>query len=144
MKEVTLSVRARSSKSVRTQVETKNHTWHIDEPEPFGGEDSAPSPVDMLLGSLAGCISAIGHLVAKEMGFCLESLEIYIDGDINPKRFLGTCMDGRSGFSKIAVRIEVVADWTPGQRDDWLRQVELRCPVIDNLAAPCALDICLI
>lgn len=117
MAEGTISVRACSKKSIRTQVKTKSHTWYIDEPAPFGGEDSAPSPVDMLLGSLAGCISAIGHLIAKEMGFCLDSMEICIDGDINSQRFLGTGLEGRSGFSKIVVRMEVAADWAPEQRE---------------------------
>lgn len=143
MAEVTLSVRASSKETARTEVKTKNHTWYIDEPGPFGGDDSAPSPVDMLLGSLAGCISAIGHLAAKEMGVRLGSMEIYIDGSINSQRFLGTCAEGRSGFSKIAVQMEVDADWAPGQREAWLRQVRERCPVIDNLTAPSALHICL-
>lgn len=144
MAEVTLSVRASCKENVRTEVKTKNHTWYIDEPRLFGGEDSAPSPVDMLLGSLAGCICAIGHLVAKEMGVRLGSMDIYIDGAINSQRFLGTSLEGRSGFSKIAVQVEVAADWAPGQREDWLRQIQDRCPVIDNLTAPSALHICLV
>lgn len=143
MAEGMIFVRASSEKSVRTQVKSKTHTWYIDEPAPFGGEDSAPSPVDMLLGSLAGCISAIGHLIAKEMGFCLDSMEICIDGEINSKRFLGTGLEGRSGFSNIVVRMEVTADWAPEQKEAWLRQVHERCPVIDNLMNPSTLSICL-
>ncbi len=138
---VTLSLRASSRGSVRTEIQGKNHSWVIDEPKAFGGEDTAPSPVEMLLGSLAGCISAAGHLIAQEMGICLKALDISIDGDINSQVFLGKGDGGRAGFRQIRVSLTADADWTPSQREGWLRQVKSRCPVIDNFAFPTGVEI---
>ena len=60
--------------STKTYITAGGHSFVIDEPAPFGGEDTAPSPVAMLLGSLAGCINAIGQWVANEMNFKIKHL----------------------------------------------------------------------
>ena len=56
-----INVTAQAADSTRTYIKTGNHNIIIDEPPAFGGEDTAPSPVAMLLASLAGCINAIGQ-----------------------------------------------------------------------------------
>ena len=138
---VTLSLRAACKDNARTEIQSKNHSWVIDEPKLFGGEDTAPSPVEMLLGSLAGCIAAAGHLIAQEMGIGLKALDIAIDGEIDSQVFLGKGDGGRAGFRRIAVSLTADADWTPAQQAEWMEQVNRRCPVIDNLTLSTSVEI---
>lgn len=117
----------------KTYIETGGHKIIIDEPPAFGGEDTAPSPVAMLLASLAGCINAIGQWVAKEMDFVIEKLDINIDGDVDATAFFTGNMEKRAGFSKIDVQISLKADITEEQKEKWLKNVIERCPVTDNI-----------
>ena len=68
-----INVTAEAGNSTKTYIKTGGHTVVIDEPPAFGGEDTAPSPVAMLLASLAGCINAIGQWVAGEMNFSIKN-----------------------------------------------------------------------
>ena len=128
-----INVKAEATNSTNTYIETGGHKIIIDEPPAFGGEDTAPSPVAMLLASLAGCINAIGQWVAKEMDFLIEKLDINIDGDVDATAFFTGNMEKRAGFSKIDVQISLKADITKEQKEKWLKNVIERCPVTDNI-----------
>lgn len=128
-----ISLKAEAGNSTKTYIETGGHHIIIDEPPAFGGEDTAPSPVAMLLASIAGCINAIGQWTAKEMGFEIQKLEISIDGDGDATAFFTGNMEKRAGFSKIDVNISLKADITEEQKNIWLKNVIERCPVTDNV-----------
>lgn len=131
-----ISLKASADGTTLTKVKIKGFEYEIDEPAFFGGRDLAPSPVDYLLGSIAGCISAIGTYMAKEMGFTLRHLDIAVDGLINSDLFFGISEKKRSGFQKIDIRLTIDSDATPEQLKNWKEQLLTRCPVIDNLLHP--------
>ena len=124
-----ISVKAEAQNSTKTYIETGGHHILIDEPPAFGGEDTAPSPVAMLLASVAGCINAIGQWTAKEMGFVIEKINIEVDGTA----FFTGNMEKRAGFTDIKVNISLKADIDRQQMDIWLKNVIERCPVTDNI-----------
>ena len=128
-----INVTAEAADSTKTYIKTGNHNIIIDEPPAFGGEDSAPSPVAMLLASLAGCINAIGQWVAGEMGFKIKGLFINIDGEVDGGAFFTGSRGKRAGFSSIDVSLKLEADITDKQRELWFKNVTERCPVTDNL-----------
>lgn len=128
-----INVTAEAADSTKTYIKTGNHNIVIDEPPAFGGEDSAPSPVAMLLASLAGCINAIGQWVAGEMGFKIKGLFINIDGEVDGGAFFTGSREKRAGFSSIDVSLKLEADITDKQRELWFKNVTERCPVTDNL-----------
>lgn len=132
----TLSVRAWAENSTQTHITAGRHSILIDEPTLFGGADTAPSPVEMLLASLAGALNAIGQYVAGELGFTLHRLDIAIDGDCDGARFFGKSEDCRAGFQDIRVALTVDADIDAATLTRWEEQVRLRCPVLDNLISP--------
>ena len=68
----TIEVKAVSCATPMTQVTVRQHTFFIDEPVQFKGADSAPSPVEYLLGAIAGCIAAIGCQISSEEGFSIQ------------------------------------------------------------------------
>lgn len=139
-----ISVRAWAENSTRTHIQAGRHQILIDEPPLFGGEDAAPSPVEMLLASLAGAVNAIGQYTAKELGMTIRRLDIAVDGDCDASRFFGKSMDGRAGFMDIRVSIALDSDAGSDLTARWLEQVRLRCPVLDNLTAPAAVSLTLV
>ncbi|GAB4425422.1 MAG: OsmC family protein [Bacteroidia bacterium] len=108
----------------------------IDEPPTLGGDDEAANPVEYILAGYAGCLNVVGHLVARELGFELRKLAIQIEGDIDPSRFLGHPTSQRAGYQGLRVQLQPDADASPALLETWLRLVEERCPVNDNLSQP--------
>lgn len=137
----TLHVQATSESGTRTCLQAGRHTFWIDEPPLFGGEDTAPSPVEMLLSALAGALVAIGRWTAMELDLKLGSLDISVDGDCDGGCFFGQSYDNRAGFQAIRVTITAETDAPAQQVARWKELVLRRCPVLDNLTAPVPVNI---
>ena len=120
----TISIDAERHSPKRTTITTADGEFII-------GQEG--SPLEYLLGSLAGCINVIGTLVADDMGIEIESLTIDIDGEIDPSRYLGKTDDGQAGFQSLAIDVEVETDASEETVEEWLGRVQDRCPVAENL-----------
>ena len=94
---------------------------------------NAPSPIEYILAGYAGCINAVGTLVASELNLDLKSLKVDVKGEINVDKFLGKPTLERAGFNKIEVFINADSDASPEEIQNWLTVLESRCPVGDNL-----------
>jgi len=112
---------------------TRQFKLIIDEPDDLGGTDQDANPVEYILAGLAGCINVIGHIVAKELGFTINKLNIEVSGDLNPNKFLGLSDDERAGFKTIGLNLIPETDADINTLSKWLTIVEERCPVKDNL-----------
>lgn len=100
---------------------------------PNDSKQNAPSPIEFLLAGYAGCINAIGTLVASELNLNLKALEVVVKGEINIAKFLGKPTLDRAGFKSIHVVIKPDIEATPDELKNWLAILENRCPVGDNL-----------
>ena len=107
-------------------------------------ELDAPSPIEYILAGYAGCIHAVGILVAKELNLDLKSLKIEISGEINVDKFLGNPTADRAGFKSIEVLVKPTAEATTVELQNWLKIVESRCPVYDNLINPTPIQVSLV
>lgn len=139
--DIKFSVNAKSETETRVAVKARNFTMYVDEPPQLGGQDKGANPVEYVLAALAGCLNVVAHLVAKEMGITLHELSIEIQGILNPARFQGKSYQERAGYKQIEVLINVKADADEKTLAKWLKVVEERCPVSDNLANPTPLKI---
>ena len=80
-----------------------------DEPAGLGGTDTAPNPVEQLLGALGNCL-AVGYAAnASVAGIDLKSLEIEVTGDLDLHTFLGL-EPGHAGFSSIEAKVAIGSD----------------------------------
>jgi len=127
-----LKVSATATNTTMTTITAGKHQILIDEPPLFGGNDEAPSPVEMYLASIAGCINAAGQWIAKEMDMDLKKIDIQIEGEVDGAKFLKNDDTNRAGFTEIVTKVEIVSDSDPAVQAEWLKQVRERCPVIDN------------
>ncbi len=141
MMDLKFSVTARSESETRVAVKARNFTIYVDEPPQLGGEDKGANPVEYVLAALAGCLNVVAHLAAKEMGITLQELSIEIQGTLNPAKFQGKSYQERAGYKQIDVLINVKTNADEQTLAKWLKVVEERCPVSDNLANPTPLRI---
>ena len=80
-----------------------------DEPRALGGADTAPNPVEQLLGSLGNCL-AVGYAAnASVAGIAIRDLRIELSGDVDLHAFLGL-REGHAGFDDIRVSVHLDAD----------------------------------
>ncbi len=61
----------------------------VDEPQPLGGTDTAPNPVEYLVGAAASCFAITFEVIASQKGIKLETVDVNIEADLNAAVFLG-------------------------------------------------------
>jgi uncharacterized OsmC-like protein len=144
MMDIKIRAKAHSENPTKTVVEAGRFKIIVDEPKNQGGTDDGPTPVDYLLAGLAGCINVVGHVIAKEMGFELRGMDIQLEGDLNPARFMGKSKEQRAGYKEIRVKITPDSDADEATLEKWLEIVEDRCPVSDTLVNPTPVKISLV
>jgi putative redox protein len=104
------------------------HTFESDTLPPFGGADSAPSPLSYTLGALTGCNQISAQLVAKELGVTLGEFTFAATGDFDPSVFVSGA-DGNANFDAVRVEASVQTDADDATFATLVSELERRCPV---------------
>ncbi|MCK0122864.1 OsmC family protein [Gelidibacter sp. F2691] len=133
MSDLIFSVQGESASAAKFVAKTRHFKLVIDEPEGLGGTDENANPVEYILAGLAGCLNVVGHLVAKELGFSITKLNIEVTGTINADRLFGISNEERAGFKNIELKLVPETSASIETLAEWLRIVQDRCPVKDNL-----------
>ncbi|GMQ93834.1 MAG: OsmC family protein [Acidimicrobiia bacterium] len=80
-----------------------------DEPEGLGGADTAPNPVEQIIGALGACL-AIGYAAnATAAGIKIDDLRIDIEGELNLRTFLGL-ESGNAGYETLQATVHIDSD----------------------------------
>ncbi|MFZ0013361.1 MAG: OsmC family protein [Acidimicrobiia bacterium] len=99
-----------------------------DEPTGLGGEDTAPNPVEQVLGAFGNCL-AVGYAAnATAAGIELKGLRIELEGDLDLHSFLGL-RDGHAGFDSVKAHVSIDSDASPDQIEELHRKVVSTSPV---------------
>lgn len=130
------SIKGKSTSATRYEGKARQFSIVVDEPAILGGEDSAANPVEYILAGYAGCLNVVFNVVAKELNIKINQLNININGDINPEKFLGISDKERAGFQSLNVHIELNTDTSAEKERLLISKVKERCPVKDNLLNP--------
>lgn len=133
MSDLTFSVYGESTSPAQFVAKTRGFTLIIDEPTDLGGSNEDANPVEYILAGLTGCLNVVGHIVAQELNFKIKNLKIEVSGTINPNKLFGTSNDERAGFKEINLELIPDTDADIETLAKWLKIVEERCPVKDNL-----------
>ena len=111
-------------------------TFDGDHPQLFQAEDQGPTPVEMLLVSLAGCLTAGVAAVAQNREIQLRSVTASIEGDMDVRGILGVDPEVRNGFSQIRVSYKIDADASPDDIKALVAQSQKRSAVYDIVTNP--------
>jgi len=139
----TFRVEARQVDRFQVEAISGESTIVIDQPQAAGGNGAGPCPVEYVLAGLAACVLNVAYVVAGERNITLRNLAVRVEGDLNPARFMGMPTEDRAGFQNIRLITNIDADLTLEEKEEFLRVVEARCPVSDNLVSPTPVDVIL-
>lgn len=123
-------------------VKAQNFDIRISRNEKFP-ELEGPSPLEYILAGYAGCINAVGKIVAKEQGIVLKSLQVELSAKLSLDKYQGKISNERAGFSSVEVIVKPTSEASLEQLKNWLIEVEKRCPVQDNLVNPTPVSVSL-
>jgi len=122
--------------SFRMEVTAGNHVVVIDQPGAMGGMDEGPNPLEYFLISLAGCIGAIGRIIANQRKMEVRGFRIEVSGELNTDNLLGIKSEERAGFSRIDVTVNIDTEMTREEKLSYLSEIDARCPISDNICNP--------
>ena len=141
-REMKVLITGESENPTKMNIQAGKFKLIIDEPKGMGGTDEGPSPIQVLLMSLAGCLNVTGHEIARQKGLKLNSIKVKIEGVINPCTFLGCSFEERAGFQNIVVTVNAdMPGATEEEKESWFKETESRCPVTDNIKADTAITV---
>ncbi|MCR9223373.1 MAG: OsmC family protein [Hyphomonas sp.] len=107
-----------------------------DHPEVFAAPDQAPTPVELILSGLAGCLVAGVASVAENRGIQLNSVKATIEGNMNLYGILGIDSATRNGFSAVRVHFDIDADASHEDIQALVAQSQKRSAVFDIITNP--------
>jgi uncharacterized OsmC-like protein len=133
---VTQRVATTLGEGMRCETTSRGHTVVVDEPRSLGGTDTAQSPVELFLTSIATCQAATYRLWADELGIALDRVTVEVAGDIDLRGYLGVDDAVPPGYS--ALRIDVRLEGPePDERYRLLSErADRHCPLLDSLERP--------
>lgn len=133
MAKKTVTVESKLGEKFVIESDIRGHRVLIDQPANAAGTDTGPTPLELVLASLAGCIGTLGRIIAMQRRIALRGMTIKVEGDIDTDGLLGKPIEGRIGFEGFAITIDVDADMTDEEKEAFIREVDRRCPVSENL-----------
>ena len=104
--------------SYRHVIKVRAHELAADEPADVGGEDTAPSPQELLAASLASCTAVTMEMYAQRKGWDIGGVEV--EAEYAPAE--------RGCPTRFALTLRLPADLTDEQVER-LRVIAAKCPV---------------
>ena len=128
------TVTAELREGTQVTLQARQFTWPGDEPPGAGGTDVGPTPYEMLLGSLAACITTTLRLYADHKRIDLTGVDVTLEFDRVHADDCVDCDQRRDGWiDRIQTEVTVRGTFNDAQRTR-LEQVAARCPVHKTLA----------
>jgi uncharacterized OsmC-like protein len=115
---------------------SRDFRFEADHPEVFSAENNGATPVEILLASLASCLTGGIAAVAQQRDIQLHSVRCTIEGDMDVRGILGIDSDVRNGFSNITVTYNIDADASPDDIKALVAQSQKRSAVYDIITNP--------
>ena len=125
----TIRASARQLGKLRHDVQVRSHTITADEPASHGGDDSGPSPQELLAASLASCVAITMEMYARRKGWDVTGLRV--DCEYTPAE------RGHPTQFRLVMKMPAhLAD----EQIDRLAVIAARCPVHRTLEGEVAFD----
>lgn len=125
---------------IRCHADIRQHQIAIDEPAGLGGTDTAPNPVEVVLGALGTCQAITYRVWAALLGIQLDDVLFETEGDIDLRGFFGLDDTARPGFTGIRHKVILVGPESEDRYRELTEAVDRHCPVLDIVANPVPVD----
>ena len=118
----------------RTEIGVRGHTLLADEPEALGGEDTGPTPYDLVVGALGACTSMTLQMYARRKEWPLQEAIVHLRHSRVYATDQAECADRPARLDRVERELELVGDLSDEQRTRLL-EIASRCPVHRTLEA---------
>ena len=112
-----------------TEVHTATHRFIADEPHAVGGDDSGPTPYDLLLGALGTCTAMTMKMYADRKDWPLEGVSIHLTHDRDHAKDCDHCADPKTKVQSIERAITLTGDGLGEEQRARLMEIADMCPV---------------
>jgi putative redox protein len=110
------------------------HALYADEPIPAGGNDTGPSPYELLLMALGSCTSMTVHLYAAGKKWPLEQVVVTLSQERVHAQDCANCEDKGAMIHRIHKKLELIGVLDETQRARLL-EIADKCPVHRTLTS---------
>jgi len=121
-------VTTRTGEAYRTDIQAGRHSLVGDEPEEVGGDDSGPTPYDLLLSALGSCTGMTLRMYADRKEWPLEETIVRLSHEKIHAEDCESCETEQGKIDHIEREIEVRGALTDAQRQRLL-EIANKCPV---------------
>ena len=123
-------VSLRLEENYKVDLVARTHSLRADEPVDKGGDDTGPTPYELLLASIAACSAITMRLYAGRKGWDLQAAEIEVEHERVHADDCVECekVEGQGYVDLIKKRIVLHGNLTPEQRAR-IAEIGGRCPV---------------
>ena len=136
-----VSINASVGSSMLVDLEARDHKMVIDQPKAGGGTDQGPTPLEYFFFALGGCICTIARIVANQKRIALRNVTCRVEGELDTDVLMGKNCDFRAGFQSITIYTTVDADMTQEEKEAFIKEVDERCPISDNIHSASPVEI---
>ncbi|MGH9034730.1 MAG: OsmC family protein [Acidimicrobiia bacterium] len=128
---VRLGAEARLEEGMAVAVQARAFELAVDEPVSVGGTNTGPSPVQLVLASLASCQAITYRYWSEFLGIRLDALTVQAEGDIDQRGLLGLADGVPAGVTAVRVTITVEGPERAERYEELRRAVDAHCPLLD-------------
>jgi uncharacterized OsmC-like protein len=105
-----------------------------DFPVQMAGEECGPTVCEGCMGALAACLTQTMVAHATSRGIQLDSIDIYVEGDVDMRGITGISTDVRPGAQQFRVNMNLKSSTASKEQLDELREIGKRfSPAFDTL-----------
>ena len=112
-----------------TVVHTVSHRFVADEPISYGGEDTGPTPYDLLNAALGTCTAMTMKMYADRKEWPFEGTRIHVTHERNHAEDCGHILDENVQIQALHRRIEVLGDELTDDQRAKIIEIADKCPV---------------
>jgi len=134
---VSFSAESELRDNLRPSIRIRQFTLASDEPHTFGGDDSAPNPVELVLGAFAACQEIVIKAYASALQIPIDGVGVKVKGHLDLRGFLNVAANVRPGFTGIEYVTSIEAPNAIAEQINQLEKLaQTKCPVLDILRNP--------
>ncbi|MBT8389072.1 MAG: bifunctional alpha/beta hydrolase/OsmC family protein [Altererythrobacter sp.] len=112
-----------------TEVHTVSHRFVADEPASYGGDDSGPTPYDLLNAALGTCTAMTMKMYADRKQWPFDGTRIHVTHERDHAEDCDHVLDENVQIQALNRKIEILGDALDGEQRAKLIEIADKCPV---------------
>jgi uncharacterized OsmC-like protein len=114
----------------------RRFTIMVDEPPELGGGDAAPSPIEVVLAALAGCVTNATATNAALFDVPIDGIELDLEAHVDARGLLGHDKSVRNGITDINYTVTIQSRAPEDKVRRCKETIDKKSAVRDTLANP--------